>query len=255
MKKILYKTIVCLLIPSFVFAQPYPYQSSENSIKQTDLARLWNALNGNVGQQIISYIETTVGSIKLEQAKAFTTAEGEIAFVPIKSFGKVLAAICYSQLKDGAEYLFLITYNTAEKGVSFTFPSGQMYVLQASGVKESMNPDFQFQPYDDLNNKVGITDANSLRMIIERICVLARIFVLLEMVVIFILFLSDCLNTDDRRCDWLVPFFLLSAPFLFIVPAYLSENSNIEMISILFAVYYYGCLLALYIIPPSNQAE
>ena len=255
MKKVIRTLIVCLLIPSLVFAQIPHYRSNEPTIKQTNLSLLWNALNTDVGQQIVSYIETTVGSINLEQAKAFTTAEGEVAFVPVKSFSKVLAALCYSQLKDGAEYLILVTYNAAEKGVAFTFPSGQMYVLQASGVKESMNPDFQFQQYDDLNNKVGITDANSLRMIIERICVLARIFVLLEMVVIFILFLSDCLNTDDRRCDWLVPFFLLSAPFLFIVPAYLSENSNIEMISILFAVYYYGCLLALYIIPPSNQAE
>jgi hypothetical protein len=81
-----------------------------------------------------------VGSIDLEHAKAFTTANGEIAFVPIKSFSKMLAALCYRQLEDVAEYLFLITYNATQKGVSFTFPSGQMYVIKSSGVTESINP-------------------------------------------------------------------------------------------------------------------
>ena len=69
MRRVISTTIVCLLIPSFVFAQPYPCQSNEQSIKQTDLSRQWNALNTDVGQQIISYIEITVGRINLEQAK------------------------------------------------------------------------------------------------------------------------------------------------------------------------------------------
>ena len=138
MKKILYKFIACLLIPSFVFAQPYQYRSNENSIKQTDLSQLLNALDSEVGKEIVAYVETTVGSINLEQAKAFTIADGEVAFVPIKSFHKMLAALCYRQLEDGSEYLFLITYNAAEKGLSFTFPSGQMYVMKSSGITESM---------------------------------------------------------------------------------------------------------------------
>jgi hypothetical protein len=152
MKKILRTTIVCLLIPSFVFAQIPQYRTNESSIKQTDFAGVWDALNTEVGQQMVSYIETTVGSIDLEQAKAFITANGEVAIVPIKSFSKAVAALCYRQLEDGSEYLFLITYNAAEKVVSFTFPSGQRYVMKSSGIKESTNPDFQFQLYDDVNN-------------------------------------------------------------------------------------------------------
>ena len=140
MNKILRTTIVCLLIPSLVFAQIPQYRGNEPSIKQTDLAQVWNALNSEVGQQIVSYIETTVGSIDLEHAKAFTTANGEIAFVPIKSFSKMVAALCYRQLEDGSEYLFLITYIAAEKAVSFTFPSGRMKVMKSSGVTESINP-------------------------------------------------------------------------------------------------------------------
>ena len=234
MKKILYKFIACLLIPSFVFAQPYPYRSIEKSIQQTDLSRLWAALNTDVGQQIISYTETTVGRIKLEQAKAFTTAEGEIAFVPIKSFSKVLVALCYRQLKDGSEYLFLITYNAAEKGVSVMFPSGRAFTMNSSGTKESFTPDFQFQPYDDLNNKVGIIESAFSSNIIGIICVPALIIIMRVGI-----FLDSVCNSPG--CDWLIRFILLSAPFLFIVPAYLYENSNLEMISIL-ALYYYGCL-------------
>jgi hypothetical protein len=93
-----------------------------------------------------------VDRIALEHIKAFTTAKGEIAFVPIKSFSRVLAALCYRQLEGGSEYLFLMTYNAAEKVVSFTFPSGQRYVMKSSGIKEFINPDFQFQLYDDVNN-------------------------------------------------------------------------------------------------------
>ena len=158
------------LNPFFCICPTIPqYRTNEPPVKQTDLVRLLNALNTDVGQQIISYIETTVGSIDLEQAKAFTTANGEVAFVPIKSFSKVLAALCYRQLQDGSEYLFLITYTATEKGVSFTFPSGQMYIMKSSGITESVNPDFQFQQYDDLNNRVGI-NANILELLFLYMC-------------------------------------------------------------------------------------
>jgi hypothetical protein len=152
MNKILHTTIICLLIPSFVFAQAPQYRGNEPSIKPTDFSQVWDALNADVGQQIVSYIETTVDRIALEHIKAFNTAKGEIAFVPIKSFSRVLAALCYRQLEGGSEYLFLMTYNAAEKVVSFTFPSGQRYVMKSSGIKEFINPDFQFQLYDDVNN-------------------------------------------------------------------------------------------------------
>jgi hypothetical protein len=245
MKKILRTTIVCLLIPSFVFAQIPQYRANETTVKQTDLARVWNALNTEVGQQIVSYIETTIGNIDLEHAKAFTTANGEVAYVPIKAFSRVLAALCYRQMEDGSEYLFLITYNATQKSVAFTFPSGQMYVMKSSGVTESINPDFQFQEYNDLSNRVG-TNANE---IINLLCspvsnslsfIVSRIFQQCFCVPIW----GGC-NTPLYCGPLAFLFFIstLSFPLWFIVPAYSSHNSNLEMISILFAVYYYGCLL------------
>jgi hypothetical protein len=238
MKKILRATIVCLLIPSLVFAQIPQNRANETTIKQTDLARIWNALNTEVGQQIVSSIETTVGSINLEQAKAFTSAEGEIAFVPVKSFGKVLAALCYRHLEDGSEYLYLITYNAAEKGVSFTFPSGRTFIMSSSGTKESFNPDFQFQQYDDLDNTVGITGQYLLRLIITRICSPGLTVAALVGLIAYIF----CYG--NRNCDVISASIMLSVPFLFLVPAYLFENRNLEMISIFLALYYYGCIFA-----------
>ena len=58
MKKVIRTLIVCLLIPSLVFAQIPHYKANEPAVKQTDLSRLWNALNTEVGQQIVSHIET-----------------------------------------------------------------------------------------------------------------------------------------------------------------------------------------------------
>jgi len=238
MNKILRTTIVCLLIPSLVLAQIPQYRNNESSVKQTDLSRVWNALNTEVGQQIITYIESTVGSIDLEHAKAFMTAKGEIAFVPIKSFNKVLAALCYRHLEDGTEYLFLITYNAAEKAVSFTFPSGQMYIMKSSGVTESINPDFQFQQYDDLSNRVNI----STNAIIDLLC---SPFYNFEVFYFFRIF-TPCLPYGRGGivfCSLLFAIFF-TVPLFFIVPAYLYQNLNLEMISILFAVYYYGCYVA-----------
>jgi hypothetical protein len=234
MKKILRTTIVCLLIPSFVFAQVPQYIGNEPSIKPTDLSQVWDALNTEVGQQIISYIETTVGNIDLEDAKAFTTAKGEVAFVPIKSFSKMLAALCYRQLEDGAEYLFLITFTATEKAVTFTFPSGQMYVIKSSGVTESANPDFQFQEYNDLSNNVGITAT----AIIDSLC-------------------SPVISIVGSACGsgypwagmhfnpicYFLKILIVVSPFLFIYSAYLYPVLNLEVISIIFAVYIYGCVL------------
>jgi hypothetical protein len=263
MKNILRTTIVCLLIPSLVFAQIPQYRTNEPSIKQTDLSRVWNALNTEMGQEIVSYIETTVGSIDLEHAKAFTTAKGEVAFVPIKSFSRVLAALCYRQLEDGSEYLFLITYNATQKGVSFTFPSGRMYVMKATGVKESANPDFQFQEYNDLNNRVNI----STNAIIDLLCSPFYMFSSAYFSFLYDLFFTTIPHLLSKFCGvpsprWnpicdvlerllsqdvleiLIIISYLSFPLFFIVPAFLYQDSNLEMISILFAVYYYGCYVA-----------
>jgi hypothetical protein len=184
-----------------------------------------------VGQQIVSYTETTVGSIDLEHAKSFTTANGEIAFVPIKSFSKMLAALCYRQIEDGAEYLFLITYNAKEKAVSFTFPSGQMYVIKSSGITESANPDFQFQEYNDLSNNVGITAT----AFIDSLC--SPVIAIVD---------RDCCNVGfpwagGLQCNPIC--YLFVAPFLFIYAAYSYPVLNLEVISIIFAVYIYGCVL------------
>ena len=263
MIKILRITIVCILIPSLLFAQIPQYRANEPTVKQTDLARVWNALNTEVGQQIVSYIETTVGTIDLEHAKAFTTAKGAVAFVPIKSFSRVLAALCYRQLEDGSEYLFLIAYTAAEKAVSFTFPSGRMYVMKATGVKESANPDFQFQEYDDLSNRVNI----STNAIIDLLCSPFYMFssayfnflydlFFIKIPYLFSKYCGDPIPRGNPICDVLkrllsdivleilVVISYLSFPLFFIVPAFLYQDSNLEMISILFAVYYYGCYVA-----------
>jgi hypothetical protein len=261
MKKILRTTIVCLLIPSFVFAQIPQFGANESSVKPTDLASLWNALNTEVGQQIVSYIETTVGNIDLKHAKAFTTAKGEVAFVPIKSFSKVLAALCYRQLGNGSEYLFLITYNAEEKGVSFTFPSGRMKVMKSSGVTESANPDFQFQQYDDLSNNVEINDLQDWREIFAIICEpvasLAYISIPIAAVVYALIFWKPpCMCgggwrpicTCDPRLVKIAFALSLTFPVLFIAFAYSFPDFNFEILkvlSIIFAAYYYGCVLAL----------
>jgi hypothetical protein len=263
MNKILRTIIVCLLIPSFVFAQIPQYRANESSIKPTDLSRVWNALNTEVGQQIVSYIETTVGSIDLEHAKAFTTAKGEVAFVPIKSFSRVLVALCYRQLEDGSEYLYLMTYNATQKGVSFTFPSGQMYVMKSSGIKASINPDFQFQEYDDLSNRVNISTNAIIDLLCSPFYMFSSAYFNFLYDIFFIkipyLFSKYCGDPSPRWnpiCDVLerllsdivleilVVISYLSFPLFFIVPAFLYQDSNLEMISILFAVYYYGCYVA-----------
>ena len=245
MNKILRTTIVCLLIPSFVFAQIPQYRANEPSVKQTDLSRVWNALNTEVGQQIITYIESTVGSINLEQAKSFITAQGEIGFVPIKSFSRVLAALCYRQLEDGSEYLFLITYNAAEKAVSFTFPSGQMYIMKSSGVEKSINPVFQFQEYDDLSNNVGINTNGIIIFILcsPVIAVVGIVFQILQQ--IFPELHCDMgygYDLPSPFCLLLIWSILISVPLL---PIYLYQNSNLEMISILYAVYLTGCIFSI----------
>ena len=244
MKKTLRTTIVCLLIPSQVFAQIPQYRANESSIKPTDLSQVWNALNTDVGQQIVSYIETTVGSIDLEHAKAFTTAQGEIGFVPIKSFSKVLAALCYRQLEDGSEYLFLITYNATQKSVAFTFPSGRIYVMKSSKVTESINPDFQFQEYDDLQNKVSTNLGESdLSKLIEIVCLP------------FCAIASTIYGIGNyliARCPgglcWVVLAFTIEylftfGPVLLIITVFAEypSNSNLKLFSILYALYYYSC--------------
>jgi hypothetical protein len=235
MIKLLSTTIVYLLIPSLVFGQIPQYKGNEPPVKQTDLGRVWNALNTEVGQQIISYTETTVGSIDLKHAKAFTIANAEIAFVPIKSLSKVLAALCYRQLEDGSEYLFLITYNAEKKGVSVTFPSGRMYDMKSSGVPESINPDFQFQEYDDLYNKIIINSG----LIIGLLCSPVTNF---YYHCCYMRFGGGFLC--DPICILLHSLFAIT-PLLLIVYAYSYENANLEISSILFAVYYYGCLLSI----------
>jgi len=249
MKKILYKTIACLLIPSFVFAQPYPYRSNEKSIQQTDLSRLWNALNTDVGQQIISYIETIVGSINLEQAKAFSINKGEAAFVPIKSFRKELAALCYRQLDDGTEYLFLITYNATEKDVSFTFSSGRMYSMKAAGIEESINPDFQFQQYDDLRNTLSINAAGAdLSKLIQIVCL--PYCGLISSLILLIRFMSllFCGGPGASGCNlFLVGIaaliaYLVPVLLIFTIYAAYPSKSDLKLSSILFALYYYSCI-------------
>lgn len=233
MKKILYKIIACLLIPSFVFAQPYPYQSDKLSVKQTDLSQLLKALDTEVGKEIITYVETTLGSIDIEHARAFTTANGEVAFVPIKSFQKILAALCYRQLEDGSEYLFLITCNISEKGVSFTFPSGQMYVMKSSGIQETINPDFQFQQNADLQNEVSINVIN-LTPILLLLC-----SPWLIVVIIIQSFLSHL------HLGWLYMLLhniLISVPYFILIVAALYQEPNLVMIGILLAVYNPVCI-------------
>jgi hypothetical protein len=119
--------------------------------------------------------------------------------------------------------------------------------MNSSGTKESINPDFQFQQYDDLNNKFGITTVQYfLRILIARICGPAQQIALL-VAFVGLLLINDpyCVPfTGNKRCDAIL-YAVLSVPLLFIVPAYLYENSSLEMISILFAVYYYGCVLYL----------
>jgi hypothetical protein len=254
MKKILYKIIACLLIPSFVFAQPYPYQSNEKSIRQTDLSKLLKALETDVGKEIITYVETTVGNINLEQAKSFTIAKEEIAFVPIKSFSKILAALCYRRLEDGSEYLFLITYSATKKEVSFTFPSGQMYVMKSSGVTESVNPDFQFQQYDDLSSKVSM---NGLKDFFNFLCDWTYGYWLLGYIILALIYdtIRSVFTDDfvpcfilapmDPSCDFLLHL-LAAIPLIFVVLAYSIPDLNLEIlkiISIIFAVYLYGCTL------------
>jgi hypothetical protein len=256
MKKILCTTIVCILIPSLLFAQTPRYISNEPFVKQTNLFQVWNALNTEVGQQIVSYVETTAGSINLEQAKAFSIAKGEIAFVPIKSFSKKLASLCYRQLEDGSEYLFLITYTAAEKAVSFTFPSGQMYVMKSSGITESINPDFQFQEYDDLSNKIGINAS----VILDLLCYPAAVFSLIPFTTAWIVYLLIFWDTPckwvslgwrgstivcDERYIALALSLAVSFPLLYIVFAYSYPDLNLETASILFAVYFYECVGAL----------
>ena len=156
--------------------------------------------------------------------------------MPIKSFSNELAALCYRHLEDGSEYLFLVTCNATEEGVSFTFPSGRMYVMQTSGAKESINPHFQFQPYDDLNNKVIINDNELIIFFCKPISnIVLRLIIFM---------LKSCYTGNIIICyaGALTGYFLMNfGPLLFVFLAYSYPDLNLEMISILFAVYYYGC--------------
>ncbi len=235
MKKIFHTTIVFLLIPSLVLAQIPQYRGNEPAVKPTDLVRVRDALNTEVGQQIGYYIETKVGSLDLEHAKAFTIEKDEVSFVPIKSFSRVLATLCYRQLEDGSEYLFLITYNAEEKAVSLSFPSGQMYVMKTSGVTESANPDFQFQEYDDMNNKVAMY----FDSIIAILCFPG--FIILRFINSLYLLLFGYLYYVSPVIFYIITFAIFySIPLWFIIPALL--NSDLSLGLILFAVYYYLCL-------------
>jgi hypothetical protein len=251
MKKILRTTIVCLLIPSLVFAQISQFGKNEPSVKQTDLARVWIALNTEVGQQIVSYIETSVGSIDLEHAKAFMIANSEIAFVPIMSFSKMTSALCYRQLADGSEYLFLITYNAPEKAVSFTFPSGLMYVMKSSGDAESTNPDFQFQQYDDLHNKIRINLAGSdfSQLICVPFCLTRNtiMYSVAYMATIFCKFTNSCSEIGAGYFGVIFAIaFVVVAPVLLIFTIFTAypSNSNLKLISIFLALYTYNCLVS-----------
>jgi hypothetical protein len=166
----------------------------------------------------------------------------------------MVAALCYRQQEDGSEYLFLITYNAAEKGVSFTFPSGQMYVMKSSGVTESVNPDFQFQQYDDLHNKISISlGGPDSRQLMDIICIpfcLTRITVYYLAAFIIISFceftnLDFCSGISGAIFSMIFTIaFVAVAPVLLIFTIYTAypSNPNLKLTSILFALYSYSCL-------------
>jgi hypothetical protein len=248
MIKILRTTIVCLLIPALVFAQIPQYRGNAPSVKQTDLSRVLNALNTQVGQQIVSYIETTVGSIDLEHAKAFTTTGGEVAFVPIRTFNNELMVLCYRQLENGSKFLFLLTYKSGEKALSFSFPSGQMYLMKSSGFEKSTNPDFQFQQYDDLQNKVSTSELSQLDKIV---CLPVAAFnTLLVYTVLPIARIISFFYFGDADSPYaMIISIFLALPLIFIFPVLLiytiyttyPDNSNLKLLSVLFAIYFYSC--------------
>jgi hypothetical protein len=253
MKKILYKTIAFLLIPSFVFAQTPQHIANKTIIKQTGISMVLHALQTEVGQQIVTYIETKVGSIDLEQAKAFIIDTGEIAFLPIKSFSKELVTLCYRHMEDGSEYLFLIAYNATEKALLFTFPSGLMHVMKSTGVAESVNPDFQFQKNDDLDNRVSLAAEDNL--LIHIICYPFEInyALLMNFFVYSLLFLTFLTGTPiSNDLTVLIVFVgaliatgvLFLIPILFFVYAFINQDINVGVISIVTMFYYYGCFMA-----------
>ena len=81
-----------------------------------------------------------------------------------------------------------------------------------------------------------------LRLIISRICSPGLVVAFGVAMIINIL----CLG--NRNCDVISISTMFSVPFLFLVPAYLFENRNLEMISIFLALYYYGCIFAYFAI-------
>jgi len=240
--------IVSLLIPSLVFAQIPRYRANESAVKQTDLMRVWAALNTEVGQQIVASIETTVGRIDFEHAQAFTTDEGDVAFVPLESFSNTLAALCYRQLNNGTEYIFLITFTVTEKALSLTFPSGQIFTIKSTGAEKSINHDFLFQEHDDLKNTVSVYPG-LIRIIFSFLCFpteTIRIFLILFFAKTFPQCMSCGLSGDNcssfcNVINLVLIVFILFLPFLFLVPAYFNQNSNLKMAGILFAFFYYGC--------------
>jgi hypothetical protein len=188
-----------------------------------------------VGQQIVSYIEDTIGNLNIENAQAFITPQEDFSFVPINSYKKAIGMLCYRKLEDGTAFLYLVEYNLGKKGVSFTFPSGQMYAMKSSGASESLNPDFQFQEYHDLQDKVstnlGVSDLSQIMLII--VCFPVYIVFMYLLMLVFV-------GAPGAYAFIAVMLFI---PILFIATAYWYQEQNLEIISILFAVYYYSCLL------------
>jgi hypothetical protein len=163
--------------------------------------------------------------------------------------------LCYLQLEDGSEFLFLLTYTTGEKALSFTFPSGRMFLMKSTGVTESANPDFQFMQYDDLHNNISInSDGSDMSQLIEILCtpycLIGRLLIWGIGMMMFPFMLPYCNFT--KQCDEMGAGFIalilampivLLAPLLLIYTAY-QTNSNLKLISILFALYFYSCLYA-----------
>jgi hypothetical protein len=132
--------------------------------------------------------------------------------------------------------------------------------MKSSGVKESINSDFQLQEYDDLSNNVGINYLENWREIFSIICSPSALPMLLAVsiapfVYILIYWRPPCfwggvghgVSCDERIFD-IASALSLAIPIFFIAFAYSFPDFNFEIlkvISILFAVYYYGCVLAL----------
>jgi RsiW-degrading membrane proteinase PrsW (M82 family) len=115
--------------------------------------------------------------------------------------------------------------------------------MKSSGVTESINPDIQFQEYDDLSNKVRINANGIIILCSPVIAVVGIIFQILQQ--IFPELHCDMgygYDLPSPFCLLLIWSILISVPLL---PIYLYQNSNLEMISILYAVYLTGCIFSI----------